>query len=57
MKKEPHNGKPELIFEPDAMISREVSPSWTLEDLLKQDGVFFLKDLVGLLNIDSARVK
>lgn len=45
------------IFAPDEMEFREVSGRWSAQDLLKQDGIFFLKDVVSLLEIDTVQVK
>ena len=47
----------ERIFEPDEMNLKEIRKSWSREDLLKQAGVFFLKDIVHLLGIDSSKIK
>lgn len=45
------------IFQQDEMLMRKVNSNWSSEDLLAQDGVFFLKDLVKPLNLDSMKIK
>jgi hypothetical protein len=51
------NDRPvEQIFEQDEMVLRKVNKAWSAEDLLNQDGIFFLKDIVGVLDLDSAKV-
>ena len=56
MTKKERKPKP-IIFEPDEMNLREFEKSWQREELLKQEGVFFLKDITRLLEIDSAKIK
>ncbi len=46
----------EKIFEDDEMKLMKVDKSWTQEYLLALDGIFFLKDVVGPLELDSAKV-
>lgn len=46
----------DLIFAPDELELRTVDPNWTEEDLLKQKGIFFLKDLVLPLRLDPVRL-
>jgi len=48
---------PEKIFAPDEMKLKTVSSSWSAEELLAQDGVFFLKDIVGKIELNSTPVK
>jgi hypothetical protein len=47
----------EKIFESDEMKLGVVNPSWDLEALLSQECIFFLKDIVSLLGIESTKVK
>lgn len=49
--------KVEKIFEEDEMTLGEVDPSWDAETLLKQECIFFLKDIVQMLSIDANKVK
>ena len=46
----------ERIFEDDEMSLRKIDETWSREDLLAQEGIFFLKDVAALLKMDSARV-
>jgi len=45
-----------MIFKPDEMELREVNPKWSRAELLKQKGIFFLKDLVDPLNLSRTVV-
>ena len=45
------------VFEPDEMQSRQVDPNWTPEILLKQEGIFFLKDIVEILDLNQPMLK
>ena len=45
------------IFEEDEMVFMKVHHDWTREELLAQNGLFFLKDICGPLEITPARVK
>ena len=45
------------IFEDDEMTLRSVNTRWTEEDLLGEEGVFFLKDVVKVLDLDPVKVK
>ena len=49
--------EPELIFEPDEMKLKAVNRNWSTEELLAQEGVFFLKDFVSKIELTSAHVK
>ena len=49
--------KKELVFAQDEMDLKEVGRHWTQKDLLSEEGVFFLKDTVDLLQINSAMIK
>lgn len=39
------------------MNLRNVDPEWTIDDLLAEDGIFFLKDIVGLLGVPGLKIK
>jgi hypothetical protein len=47
----------DMIFQPDEMTISEVDEAWTKEELLAQVGMFYLKDIVGILEIKSEDVK
>ena len=47
----------ERIFEEDEMNLREVDKTWSKEDLLSKHDLFFLKDVVKILDLDPAKVK
>jgi hypothetical protein len=47
----------EKIFQDDEMKLGEVDPTWNSETLLKQECIFFLKDIVAPLGLDAAKVK
>jgi len=47
----------ERIFETDEMQLRAISPDWSTEDLLGQEGIFYLKDVVGKLQLSTADFK
>lgn len=49
--------KVERIFEDDEMTLGTVDRSWTADELLEQECIFFLKDVVGSLGIDAYKVK
>ena len=49
--------KVERIFEADEMELRSISPEWTAEELLSQEGIFYLKDVVGMLQLSTADFK
>ena len=49
--------QPELIFAPDEMKLKAVRHQWSAEELLSQDGVFFLKDIVAKIEVTSADIK
>lgn len=51
-----HEKPVERIFERDEMVLMKVNKSWGVDELLSQTGIFFLKDIVGLLDLDSAKV-
>ena len=46
----------ERIFEEDEMTLKRVERNWTERKLLRQKGIFFLKDIVGPLELDSPKV-
>ena len=41
-----------IIFQPDEFSARTIDPKWSKPALLRQDGIFFLKDVLKHLNID-----
>lgn len=45
------------IFEPDEQTLNKVDRNWSVDQLLAQEGLFFLKDVVSLLDIDPTLVK
>jgi len=45
------------IFEADEMELMAVNSRWTPEELLAQEGIFFLKDVVKILPLDPVKVK
>ena len=45
------------LLEPDEMGLSQVDSSWTEPELLDQEGVFFLKNIAEILNLDSTKVK
>ena len=47
---------PTDIFEEDELQLRKVHQDWTAEQLLQEPGVFFLKDIAHLLELDSNRL-
>jgi len=47
----------ERIFEADEMQLRTISPEWSAEELLRQEGIFYLKDVVGTLQLTTADFK
>lgn len=47
----------EKVFEADEMQLRTVDHNWTQEQLLSMDGIFYLKDVVGKLELTSADCK
>ena len=47
----------ENIFAKDEMGLRSIDSEWTAEDLLSQTGIFFLKDVVKVLDVDPVKVK
>jgi len=49
--------KVEKIFEADEMQLRTISPEWSAEELLSQEGIFYLKDVVGTLQLSTADFK
>lgn len=44
------------IFEPDEMNLISVDPKWSSDDLLAMEGIFFLKDIAGILQLDPVDV-
>jgi hypothetical protein len=47
----------EKIFEKDEMILSDFDKSWTPKELLSKEEIFFLKDVVKVLNLDINKVK
>jgi len=47
----------EIIFKEDEAQLLRVSPGWSPAELLKQEGVFYLKDVVKLLPVDMHKIK
>ena len=47
----------EKIFEDDEMQLSEVNSAWSPEELLKQQSIFYLKDIVDPLLLDPVKVK
>jgi len=47
----------EQIFAKDEMKVRQVRTHWTPAELLQSEGIFFLKDMVGILELRSDRIK
>ena len=45
------------IFEKDEMKLSSVNKNWTSDALLQKEGIFFLKDVVKILEIDPSKVK
>ena len=45
------------VFEKDEMSLKEVRRHWSARELLSKEGIFFLKDIVKILEIDSAKIK
>lgn len=58
--KQENEGKPspvvEKIFEEDEMVLVKVDKGWQDHVLLEQKGIFFLKDIVKLLGLESTKV-
>ena len=44
------------IFEEDELKLMKINPNWTPEELLEQEGLFFLKDVVKILGIETPKV-
>ena len=53
---EPEDPKQRTSNDED-LASGGVDSSWTREELLEQEGIFFLEDIVALLDLDLVRVK
>lgn len=47
----------ENIFDADEMMLRNVDPNWTADELLSAQGIFFLKDIGDILDIDTDKIK
>lgn len=45
------------IFEQDEMIVPKLDKSWSREDLLNQEGLFFFKDIAKLLQLEATTIK
>ena len=45
------------VFKQDELQLVEVDPSWTAEDILGREGVFFLKDIAKPLKLEPVKVK
>lgn len=50
-------GEVEKVFEEDEMNLREVDLNWSKDELLSKEDLFFLKDVVKVLDLDPAKVK
>lgn len=46
----------EKIFEKDEMTLVDVDPNWSKKQLLEVEGIFFLKDIVGILKLETSKV-
>lgn len=44
------------IFQDDELSQKKVNNNWSKEELLDQDGIFFLKDVVKKLHLDPVHV-
>jgi len=44
-----------MVFEKDEMEQKKVNPEWSAEDLLNQEGIFFLKDISAKLELDPVK--
>jgi len=55
----PTHAEPDIehIFNEDEMQLLEVDPEWTEEELLSQEGIFFLKDVAQKLDVSSSELK
>ncbi len=49
--------QPPIIFQPDELKMISIQKDWTPEDILSQQGIFFLKDVVKILKIEPKKVK
>ena len=49
--------KVDVVFQQDEMRLCTVKPEWTEEELLGQEGIFYLKDVTNKLKISSADLK
>ena len=47
----------DAVFSSDEMQVLSVNSHWSREELLKQEGIFFLKDIGPKLNISSNQIK
>lgn len=47
----------ESLFQDDELNLRKIPEHWTTEDLLQANGIFFRKDVVQILNTDTAKIK
>ena len=45
------------LFQDDEMTLRQIDPNWSHEELLNQEGIFFLKDICKVLGLDTIKVK
>lgn len=45
------------LFEKDEMQARKVKEDWTAEEILQQEGIFYLKDLIKVLKINGPKLK
>lgn len=50
-------GKGRPLFAKDEMKLCSINPSWSEDELLDQEGIFYLKDVVQALNMPSASLK
>ena len=45
------------IFASDEMCLKRIDPGWQPEELLDQEGVFFLKDISPILGLETGKIK
>ena len=46
-----------VVFDVDEQSLRKVDPNWNAKELLDKEAVFFLKDVVKILDLDPVKVK
>lgn len=47
----------DIIFEEDEMTLSQVNPSWNEAELTAKESIFYLKDILEVLQLDPAKVK